>query len=132
MSRHTIGDVMNHALNIHEFYNELKNAGFTEQQAEVIANIQSKTALAAIEQTKHDYRLDDVTTNKDLDARIKETELKIEMVKADLQRDIESVRKEIANTQADLTKTILTVGVGVGLTQLVAIVMLFMRLIGKA
>ena len=132
MSRHTIGDVMNHALNIHEFYNELKNAGFTEQQAEVIANIQSKTALAAIEQTKHDYRLDDVTTNKDLDARIKETELKIEMVKADLQRDIESVRKEIANTQADLTKTILTVGVGVGLTQLVAIVMLFLRLSGKA
>lgn len=132
MSRHTIGDVMNHALNIHEFYNELKNAGFTEQQAEVIANIQSKTALAAIEQTKHDYRLDDVTTNKDLDARIKETELKIEMVKADLQRDIESVRKEIANTQAYLTKTILTVGVGVGLTQLVAIVMLFMRLSGKA
>jgi hypothetical protein len=28
----------------HEFYNELKSAGFNEQQAEVIANIQGKTA----------------------------------------------------------------------------------------
>lgn len=99
------------ALNIHEFYNELKKAGFNEQQAEVIANIQGKTASAAIEKTqadiaqvKHEYRLDDITTNKDLDARIKETELKIELVKADLQRDIESVRKEIADSKNDLIK----------------------------
>jgi hypothetical protein len=90
------------ALNIHEFYNELKSAGFNEQQAEVIANIQGKTASAAIEksqadiaQVKHEYRLDDITTNKDLDARIKETELKIELVRADLKVDIEMVRKEI-------------------------------------
>lgn len=79
------------ALNIHEFYNELKSAGFNEQQAEVIANIQGKTANAAIEksqadiaQVKHEYRLDDITTNKDLDARIKETELKIELVRRDI------------------------------------------------
>ena len=69
------------SLNIHEFYNDLKNAGFTEQQAEVIANIQNKTASAAIEQTKHDFRLDDITTNKDLDIRIKETELKYKILK---------------------------------------------------
>ena len=98
-------------LNIHEFYNELKRAGFTEQQAEVIANIQNKTANAAIETSqvdiariKHEYRLDDITSNKDLDARIKETELKIELVKADLQRDIEIVRKEIADSKNDLIK----------------------------
>ncbi|MDD5227739.1 MAG: DUF1640 domain-containing protein [Methylococcales bacterium] len=97
-------------LNIHEFYNELKNAGFNEQQAEVIANIQGKTANAAIEksqadiaQVKHEYRLDDITTNKDLDARIKETELKIELVKADLQRDIESVRKEIEIVRKEIS-----------------------------
>ena len=49
-------------LNIHEFYNELKGAGFTEQQAEVIANIQGKTATAAIEQIKQD----DLATKADL------------------------------------------------------------------
>lgn len=120
-------------LNIHEFYNELKQAGFTEQQAEVIANIQGKTANAAIEksqadiaQVKHEYRLDDITTNKDLDARIKETELKIELVRADLKRDL-------ADTKAELSRLILTVGVGVGmgLAQLVAIFLLFMRSTGK-
>jgi hypothetical protein len=82
-------------LNIHEFYNELKGVGFTEQQAEVIANIQSKTATATIEQTKHDYRLDDITTNKDLDARIKETELKIELVRSDLMREIEKSKNHL-------------------------------------
>lgn len=112
------------ALNIHEFYNDLKGAGFTEQQAEVIANIQSKTATATIEQTKHDFRLDDITTNKDLDARIKETELKIELVRADLKRDL-------ADTKAELSRLILTVGVGMGLAQLVAIFLLFMRSTGK-
>jgi hypothetical protein len=98
------------ALNIHEFYNELKSAGFNEQQAEVIANIQGKTASAAIEksqadiaQVKHEYRLDDITTNKDLDARIRETELKIEVVKADLQRDIEGVRKEIEIVRKEIS-----------------------------
>jgi hypothetical protein len=98
------------ALNIHEFYNELKSAGFNEQQAEVIANIQGKTASAAIEksqadiaQVKHEYRLDDITTNKDLDARIKETELKIELVRADLKVDIEMVRKEIEIVRKEIS-----------------------------
>jgi len=106
------------AVNIHEFYNELKSAGFTEQQAEVIANIQGKSVTAAIEksqadiaQVKHEYRLDDITTNKDLDARIKETELKIELVrrdievvKSDLMRDIEGMRKDIEKSRNDLIK----------------------------
>ena len=109
----------------HAFYTRLKSVGFSEQQAEAIAEIQKETATAAIEQTKHDFRLDDITTNKDLDARIKETELKIELVKADLKRDL-------ADTKADLARLILSVGVGVGLTQLVAIFLLFMRMTGKA
>ena len=55
------------ALDIHEFYNDLKNAGFNEQQAEVIAIIQNKTATAAIEQTKNGQpQSDDVSTKRDL------------------------------------------------------------------
>jgi lipoate synthase len=110
------------SLNIHEFYNDLKNAGFTEQQAEVIANIQNKTASAAIEQTKHDFRLDDITTNKDLDIRIKETELKIELV----QRDIEVVRKEIADSKADLIKWI----IGSGFT-MISVIFMMLRFFEK-
>lgn len=53
-------------LNIHEFYNELKSVGFSEQQAELIANLHGKSAAAAVEQAKHDYKLDDVTTRRDL------------------------------------------------------------------
>ena len=67
-------------LNIHEFYNELKGVGFNEQQAELIANLHSKSAAAAVEQAKHDYKLDDVATRYD----IKELELKIEKSKNSL------------------------------------------------
>lgn len=58
-------------LNIHEFYNDLKGVGFNEQQAELIANLHSKSAAAAVEQAKHDYKLDDVASKRD----IKELEL---------------------------------------------------------
>lgn len=105
----------------HTFYNRLKGVGFSEQQADAIASIQKETATAAIEQARHDYHLDELATKRDL----KELELKIEMVKADLQRDL-------ATAKADLTRTILSVGVGVGLAQLLAIFMLFMRMAGKA
>ena len=79
----------------HTFYNRLKGVGFSEQQAEAIAEIQKETATAAIEQTKHDFRLDDITTNKDLDARIKETELKIELVRAQLSEQIEKSKNDL-------------------------------------
>ena len=88
----------------------------------MIANIQNKTASAAIEQTKHDFRLDDITTNKDLDIRIKETELKIELV----QRDIEVVRKEIADSKADLIKWI----IGSGFT-MISVIFMMLRFFEK-
>jgi CHASE3 domain sensor protein len=43
-----------------------------------------------------------------------------------------TTKRDLAETKADLTRTILTVGVGVGLAQLLAIFLLFMRLTGKA
>ena len=104
----------------HTFYTRLKNVGFSEQQADAIAEIQKETATAAIEQTRHDYHLDEIATKRDL----KELELKIELVRADLKRDL-------AESKAELSRTILTVGMGVGLTQLVAIFILFMRMTGK-
>ncbi len=77
----------------HEFIKELKNVGFSEEQAEVITNLQKTTINTTLEQAKHDYQLDDLATKRDLkelefrlEARIKDTELKIVETKAELIR----------------------------------------------
>lgn len=72
-------------IDIHEFYNELKEAGFTEKQADVIAKIQGKTAIAAVEQTKHDLHLDEIATKRD----IRETELRIVTQLSAMQQDLQ-------------------------------------------
>ena len=46
----------------HEFIKELKNVGFSEEQAEVITNLQKTTINTTLEQARHDYQLDDLTT----------------------------------------------------------------------
>ena len=48
----------------HEFFNELKSAGFSEQQAQVITKLQKTTIINTLEQARHDYQLDKVTRNK--------------------------------------------------------------------
>ncbi|MEI6746009.1 MAG: DUF1640 domain-containing protein [Methylococcaceae bacterium] len=110
------------------FTHSLVDAGVPDKQADSIAQAFNKAIqesnAAIIEQVRRDYRLDDITTNKDLDARIKETELRIELVRADLKRDI-------SDAKAELSRTMLTVGVGVGLVQLVSIFLLFMQMTGK-
>lgn len=61
--------------------------------------------------------------------------VKIEKAKLDelaTKRDLKELELKIAETKTDLTRLILSVGVGVGLTQLVAIFLLFMRMTGKA
>jgi hypothetical protein len=75
--------------------NTLKDAGVPEQQAKAQIDAMAKFVEVAREQITHDYRLDDITTNKDLDARIKETELKIELVRADLMREIEKSKSDL-------------------------------------
>lgn len=92
----------------HEFYSELVQSGLAEKTADALTK-----AVVKIEKAK----LDELATKRDL---------------VELELKIEQTRKEISDTKADLTKTILTVGVGVGLTQLVAIFLLFMRMTGRA
>ncbi len=77
----------------HEFIKELKSVGFSEEQAEVITNLQKATISTTLEQAKHDYQLDDLATKRDLkelefrlEVRIKDTELKIAESKAELIR----------------------------------------------
>ncbi len=39
----------------HEFIKELKNARFSEEQAEVITKLQKSAVTSTLEQAKHDY-----------------------------------------------------------------------------
>ena len=99
-------------LNIHEFYNDLKGVGFNEQQAELIANLHSKSAAAAVEQAKHDYKLDDVATRRDL----KELEL--------------NLNNKISDTKFETLKWIAVIVLGSGMAQVFAIMGL-LKLLGK-
>jgi hypothetical protein len=110
----------------HEFVTELKHAGLSEPQAEAITRLHQQAANATIDYVKHEHSLNTVITNKDLDARIKETELKIELVKSELKRDIETVRKEIAETKAELIRWVVAVGV----LQITIITALLLKLAG--
>jgi len=82
----------------HEFIKELKNAGFSEEQAEAITRLQKAAVATTLEQARHDFELDDVATKRDLkelefklEARIKDTELKIAETKSELIRWVVSV-----------------------------------------
>ncbi|MGZ5049626.1 MAG: DUF1640 domain-containing protein [Methylobacter sp.] len=50
----------------HEFFNELKSAGFSDHQAEVITKLQKAAVASTLEQTRVDYELDEIATKRDL------------------------------------------------------------------
>jgi len=50
----------------HEFFNELKSAGFSDQQAETITKLQKAAIASTLEQAKLEYGLDDIATKRDL------------------------------------------------------------------
>jgi hypothetical protein len=94
----------------HDFVKKLKGAGFSEEQAEILTDLQKATVQNTLEQARHDYELDNLTTKRDL----KELEL--------------NLQKEIAETKAELVRWV----VGVGLLQITIIAGLIFRLTGKA
>jgi hypothetical protein len=94
----------------HEFVKKLKGAGFSEEQAEVLTDLQKTTAFNTLEQARHDYELDDLATKRDL----KEMELTLNLLK-------------IAETKAELIRWV----VAVGLLQITIIAGLIFRLTGK-
>ena len=90
----------------HEFVKKLKEAGFSEVQAETLTDLQKITVSNTLEQAKHDYNLDDQATKRDLN----QGQLKLQ--------------KEIAETKANLVKWL----VAVGLLQITIITGLVLRL----
>ena len=95
----------------HAFYSELVESGLAEKTAEALTKAVTKIEVAKIEE---------LATKRDL----KEIELKIELVKSELKRDIETVRKEMAENKAELIRWV----VGVGMLQITVITALILKL----
>ncbi|MFI3156728.1 MAG: DUF1640 domain-containing protein [Methylococcaceae bacterium] len=100
----------------HEFIKELKNAGFSEQQAEAITKLQQTAISTTLEQAKHDYQLDDLATKRDL----KELELKVDASIRELEL---KVAKDIAESKAELVRWV----VGVAVLQMTLIMGLMLK-----
>lgn len=103
----------------HDFVKKLKGVGFSEEQAEILTDLQKVIVSNTLEQARHDYELDDLATKRDLkelelklDTRINGTELKLEI--------------KIAETKADLIRWV----VGVGMLQVTIITALILKLTG--
>lgn len=108
------------AIDTHEFFNQLKNVGFSIEQAEVIAQMQKATSKATFEQVQQEFALDDVVTNKSLDARIKESEFKLES-------RIKDTEIKIAESKAELVRWV----IGAGFLQVALIAGLVLKLAEK-
>jgi hypothetical protein len=104
----------------HDFVKKLKVAGFSEEQAEILTDLQKTTVLNTLEQARHDYHLDDLATKRDM--KELETALARDVKELELK-----LQKEIAETKADLIRWV----VGVGLLQITIIAGLLLRLTGK-
>ncbi len=114
------------------FANRLKSVGFTDEQAEVLTELQHIATDNTLEQARHDYHLDDVATQHDMkeletalkrDMKEMETALKHDMKEmetalkhdmAGLDHKIELLRVDtgrmIAESKADLTRWIIGAG----------------------
>lgn len=97
-----------------DFANRLKSVGFTDEQAQVITELQRTATDNTLEQARHDYHLDDVATKRDL--KEMETALRhdVETLEVNLRREIEVLRADtgrmIAESKADLTRWIIGAG----------------------
>lgn len=128
------------------YANRLKAVGFTDEQAQVITELQRSANDSTLEQAKHDYHLDDVSTKRDLkeletaltrdikeletaltrDVKELEIQLKheIELLRADTERMIAETNQRIAETKAELIRWV----VGAGLLQTSLIIGALMKM----
>ena len=79
------------------FVTKLKDAGIPEQQAAAQIETLTKAIDSALEQVRHEHDFENLVTNKDLDVKIRELELK--------------VAKEIAESKTEMIRWLIGVGV---------------------
>ena len=86
-----------------DFASRLKSVGFTDEQAQVITELQRTATGNTLEQARHDYHLDDVATKRDLKEMETALRHEVELLRADTGR-------LIAESKADLTRWIIGAG----------------------
>ncbi|MCX7069230.1 MAG: DUF1640 domain-containing protein [Methylococcales bacterium] len=116
----------------HDFVKKLKGAGFSEEQAETLTDLQKTTSTNTLEQARHDYDLENITSKKDFELLELNLKRDIKQLETDLKKDIEILRletkRDISESKAELIRWV----VGVGLLQITIIAGLIFRLSGKA
>jgi regulator of protease activity HflC (stomatin/prohibitin superfamily) len=105
------------ALDTYALVSKLKDNGFTEQQAAANVEAITKAIDTALEQARHDYHLDELATKREL----RELELKIELIRSDL-------KKDIAESKAELIRWVVGMVAGVGFLQISIITALILKL----
>lgn len=100
-------------LDTYALISTLKDAGVPEQQAKAQIDAMTQIVNVTREQIEYDHKLDDVVTNKTLDARIRETELKLEL--------------KISESKAELVRWV----IGAGFLQVALITGLILKLSDK-
>lgn len=100
-------------LDTYALISTLKDAGVPEQQAKAQIDAMTQIVNVTREQIEYDHKLDDVVTNKTLDARIRETELKLEL--------------KISESKAELVHWV----IGAGFLQVALITGLILKLSDK-
>lgn len=114
------------ALDTYALVTKLKESGVPEQQAAAQVETIIKAIDTAQEQSRHEFELDNLVTNKALDARIKETESKIKETELKLESRIKDTELKIAETKAELIRWV----VGVGMLQVTIVTALILKLAG--
>lgn len=79
----------------HDIIKKFRDNGLNETLAEAQVDAIKVMVNQAVNQVQHSYELDNLVTNKDLDSRIVELELKIELAKTDLMREIEKSKSDL-------------------------------------
>ncbi len=96
------------------FANRLKSVGFTDEQAQVITELQLSTVDTTLEQARHDYQLDELATKRDLKEIDVALRHDLKEIEATLKHEIELLRSDtgrmIAESKADLTRWIIGAG----------------------
>ncbi|SJM93564.1 conserved hypothetical protein [Crenothrix polyspora] len=114
----------------HEFVKKLKGAGFSEEQAEILTDLQKTTAQNTLEQALHDYDLENITSKKDVELLELNLKRDIKQLEIDLKKDIEILRletkRDIAESKAELIRWV----VGVGILQTMLVSALLLKLSG--
>lgn len=92
------------------FANQLKSVGFTDEQAQMLTELQRTATDNTLEQARHDFHLDDVATRRDLKELETVLRHEIELLRADTGRMISETNQRIAESKAELVRWVVAAG----------------------